>query len=61
MSQKFEFATSRLRLRPFRPDDFADLERYVLRDNFWKFLPLEPQTSGSVRAFLDRRLTDVWG
>ncbi|WP_299554926.1 GNAT family N-acetyltransferase [uncultured Tateyamaria sp.] len=50
-----------LRLRPFRPDDFRFLQDYALKEYFWRFLPLERQTSDSVRSFLDRRLEDEWG
>lgn len=56
-----EFLTSRLRLRPFRPEDLPFIQRYALREYFWKFLPLEPQTPESVKSFLERRLDDVWG
>lgn len=58
---QFEFLTPRLRLRKFRPEDLSYLQRYVLRERFWRFLPLEPQTSESVKLFLDQRLEDKWG
>ncbi len=56
-----EILTPRLRLRPFRQDDLPFLEQYALRECFWRFLPLEPQSSQSVKSFLDQRLEDVWG
>ncbi len=61
MTDQSEFLTPRLRLRPFRADDLPALQRYALREYFWRFLPLEPQTTESVKSFLDRRLEDVWG
>lgn len=60
-TRKPEFLTERLRLRPFQKDDLISLERYALRECFWRFLPIEPQTSESVASFLDKRLKDVWG
>ncbi len=56
-----EFLTQRLRLRPFKPDDLEHLEAYVLREHFWRYLPLEPPTPHSVRRFLEDRLADSWG
>lgn len=59
--QYSEFLTPRLRIRRFRPEDLSSLQRYVLRECFWRFLPLEPQTAESVKLFLDQRLEDAWG
>jgi len=61
MPDRPEFLTPRLRLRPFRPEDLPFVQRYALREYFWEFLPLEPQTPESVHSFLERRLEDVWG
>ncbi|MEM7188276.1 MAG: GNAT family protein [Pseudomonadota bacterium] len=56
-----DFLTQRLRLRPFAESDLPHIEAYALHESFWEFLPLEPQTPKSVRAFLDQRLADTWG
>lgn len=61
MSTPPHFLTKRLCLRPFRPSDLSHLERYVVREHFWKYLPIDPQTPESVRVFLDKRLADRWG
>lgn len=55
------FSTPRLRLRPFEPQDLSQLQRYAVREAFWRHLPLDRQTDESVAAFLDRRLADRWG
>ena len=55
------FATERLCLRPFQPRDLPYLEAYALRESFWRYLPLDPQTPETVRAFLESRLNDRWG
>ncbi|MEM7506641.1 MAG: GNAT family protein [Pseudomonadota bacterium] len=61
MVQRPEFRTDRLSLRPFRSEDLPYLLEYTLKDYFWEFLPLEPQTPDSVKSFLDQRLHDDWG
>lgn len=61
MADNLDFETPRLRLRPFRQDDLPYLQKYVLREHFWRFLPLQPQTPESIRSFLDERLRDAWG
>lgn len=50
--------TRRLLLRPFRSDDLPDLQRYAVRPGFWRYLPIEEQTSETVAAFLAKRLAD---
>ncbi len=61
MVEQSEFLTPRLRLRPNQADDLPFLERYALREYFWRFLPLEPQTPESVKLFLGQRMEDDWG
>ncbi len=55
------FKTERLVLRPFRPEDLEPLQRYAVREEFWRYLPLEPQTPETVASFLQARLDEVWG
>ena len=54
-----ELETERLRLRPFRPDDLADLQRYAVRPEFYRYLPIPAQTPESVRAFLEMELAQA--
>jgi RimJ/RimL family protein N-acetyltransferase len=61
VQQPPHFSTPRLRLRPFQSQDLSLLQRYAVREDFWRFLPLEPQTPESVKSFLDQRLTETWG
>ncbi len=51
-----EVSSERLVLRPLRASDLADLQRYATRPEFWRFLPLEPQTADSVAAYLEQCL-----
>lgn len=61
MTQHSEFLTPRLRLRRFRPEDLPFLQKYAVREYFWRFLPLDQQTPESIELYLDRRLEDDWG
>ena len=55
------FKTDRLILRPFGERDLPYLQRYAVREDFWRYLPLNPQTPESIAGFLEKRLEDHWG
>ena len=53
-----ELTTDRLLLRPFKASDLPHLQRYAVRPEFIRFLPLPVQTGESVAAFLKERLDE---
>lgn len=52
-------STERLILRPLQADDLPDMQRYAVRPDFWRFLPLERQTAESVADYLAQRLLEA--
>ncbi len=48
--------TDRLLLRPFKATDLPDIQRYAVRPEFYRYLPISEQTPDSVAAFLEDRL-----
>lgn len=50
--------TDRLLLRPFHTDDLGHVQRYAVRPEFYKYLPISEQTPESVAAFVLSRLTE---
>lgn len=51
-----ELETDRLILRPFKAADLPDLQRYAVRPEFYRYLPIPAQTPETVAAFLEDRL-----
>lgn len=50
--------TKRLRLRPFREADYADILAYGLDPEFYRYLPIKEQTAETLRIFFDERMAD---
>ena len=50
--------TDRLLLRPFEATDLPHLQRYAVRPEFYRFLPILEQTPETVAAFLEKRLEE---
>ncbi len=44
--------TKNLSLRPFKEPDLKHMQRYAVREDYYRFLPLDPLTPASVEGFL---------
>ena len=53
-----ELLTDRLLLRPLQAGDLVHLQRYAVREAFFRFLPIDKQTSQDVEKFLSDRLAE---
>ncbi len=51
-----EFHTDRLRLRPFKKDDLEHMVQYATREDYYRYLPMDPLTPESVEGFLNHLL-----
>lgn len=51
-----ELQTDRLRLRPFRQNDLEHMVGYATREDYYRYLPLDPLTPESVGDFLNHLL-----
>ena len=51
-----ELSTERLWLRPFRLADLPHVQRYAIRPDFYRYLPIAEQTPETVAAFFHARL-----
>src|SRR3989442_15082696 len=50
--------TERLLLRPLCRDDLEHIQRYAVRPDYYRYLPIPEQTPESVAAFLEARLAE---
>lgn len=53
-----EISTDRLLLRPYKASDLPHVQRYAVRPEFYRYLPIAEQTAETVAEFLKRRLEE---